>query len=93
MSHSIEQLIAIDLGNGTTSYIAGAGEIRGLLRHLLHLLNRTKAWVVASPVSLSRQSSDLSTSAMTAGKMVLPPVALTRAITVQKALRFCSSRS
>lgn len=29
MSQTIDQLIAIDLGNGTTSYIAGAGEIKG----------------------------------------------------------------
>lgn len=35
MSHSIEQLIAIDLGNGTTSYIAGAGEIRGSFASLV----------------------------------------------------------
>ncbi|MCK1788921.1 ParM/StbA family protein [Pseudomonas violetae] len=35
MSQTIDQLIAIDLGNGTTSYIAGAGEIRGSFASLV----------------------------------------------------------
>lgn len=35
MSQSIEQLIAADLGNGTTSYIAGTGEIKGSFASLV----------------------------------------------------------
>ncbi|MBM5458772.1 ParM/StbA family protein [Pseudomonas sp. P66] len=35
MSQSIDQLIAVDLGNGTTSYIAGAGDIKGSFASLV----------------------------------------------------------
>lgn len=35
MSQTIDQLIAIDLGNGTTSFIAGGGEIKGSFASLV----------------------------------------------------------
>jgi hypothetical protein len=51
MSDTIEQLIAIDLGNGVTSYIAGNGA-KGSFASLCQKLKARKALELASPVRL-----------------------------------------
>lgn len=93
MSHSIEQLIAIDLGNGTTSYIAGAGEIRGSFASLVAPAQSNQGL----GGGFTRESFKTKFGSFYIGDDCredgAAPVALTRAITVQKALRFCSSRS
>ena len=48
MADTIDQLIAIGLGNGTTSYIAGADQVKGSFASLVAERNLRRGWVQLS---------------------------------------------